>query len=218
MRNASSGYPDNASPYSFYDLEADMAITYVYKNNLYVNITTLNTCRCDFSAREPFHSEQFTNMLLDHEPTLQEIIAEVSSHNLSNFGEIVFAGPGEPACRLFDMLETCKKIREICQTPIRVNTNGHASLILAEDTAPMFRGLVDCMHISLNAADPDTYMKMCHPRFGENAFTGVVKFAREAVKYLPKVAVTAPRGILPETDYERISMIAADIGAAFILR
>ena len=43
-----------------------MAITYVYKNNLYVNITTLNTCRCEFSAKEPFHSEQFTDMRLDH--------------------------------------------------------------------------------------------------------------------------------------------------------
>lgn len=195
-----------------------MAITYVYKNNLYVNITTLNTCRCEFSAREPFHSEQFTDMRLDHEPTLEEIIAEVSSYNLSNFGEIVFAGPGEPACRLFDMLSTCKKIREVCQTPIRVNTNGHASMILAEDTAPMFRGLVDCMTITLNAADSDTYMKLCHPRFGEDTFTGVVRFAREAVKYIPKVIITAPRGVLPDSDYDRINMIAADIGAAFALR
>ena len=186
-----------------------MAITYVYKNNLYVNITTLNTCRCEFSAREPFHSEQFTDMRLDHEPTLEEIIAEVSSYNLNNFGEIVFAGPGEPACRLYDMLTTCKKIREVCQTPIRVNTNGHASMI---------RGLVDCMTISLNAADTDTYTKLCHPRFGEDSFAGVVRFAREVVKYIPKVIITAPRGILPDADYDRINMIASDIGAAFSLR
>ena len=74
------------------------------------------------------------------------------------------------------------------------------------------------MTISLNAADSDTYMKLCHPRFGEDTFTGVVRFAREVVKYIPKVAITAPRGILPDSDYERIAIIASDIGAAFVLR
>ena len=61
-------------------------------------------------------------------------------------------------------------------------------------------------------------MKLCHPRFGEDAFTGVVRFAREIVKYVPKVILTAVRGTITENDIDRCSQIAQDIGASFRLR
>ncbi|MGN1346182.1 MAG: TatD family nuclease-associated radical SAM protein, partial [Eubacteriales bacterium] len=160
----------------------------------------------------------FADLRLEREPTFEEIIADLTSHNLNKFNEIVFCGFGEPACRLYDMLSACRKLRELTTTPIRVNTNGHASLILKEDTAPMFRGLVDCVSVSLNAADSDTYMKLCHPKFGEDTFTGVIKFAREVVKYVPKVVLTAVRGTIPDADLERCAKIAADIGAGFRVR
>ena len=195
-----------------------MVITYVLKNNLYVNLTNLCTNRCEFCVRETANTGIFADLRLEREPTLEEIIAEVTSHNLNKFSEIVFCGFGEPACRLYDMLSTCKRIRELTTTPIRVNTNGHASLIMKEDTAPAFRGLVDCVSISLNAADPDTYEKLCHPKFGEDTFTGVLKFAREVVKYVPKVVLTAVSGTISEADMERCAKIASDIGAGFRVR
>ena len=196
-----------------------MALTYVINNSLYVNITNLCTNRCDFCFRDyPNLPDPLNGVVLDREPTLAEIIADVSSHNLNNFSEIVFCGGGEPTCRLYDMLETCKMIREKCKTPIRVNTNGHASMILGEDTAPAFRGLVDCVSISLNAADSDTYAKLCHPRFGENAFHGIVKFAREVSKYVPNVIITVVRGTITESDIARCEQIAAGIGATFRVR
>ncbi len=195
-----------------------MVITYVIKNNLYINLTNHCTNRCEFCVRETAAAGIFADLRLEREPTLEEIIADVTSHNLNMFSEIVFCGFGEPACRLYDMLSTCRVIRERSTTPIRVNTNGHASLIMKEDTAPAFRGLVDCMSISLNAADPDTYEKLCHPKFGEDTFSGVLKFAREAVKYVPNVVLTAVRGTISDTDMERCAQIAADIGAGFRVR
>lgn len=158
------------------------------------------------------------DLRLEREPTLEEILAEVKSHNLNKFNEIVFCGLGEPTCRLYDMLSVCRIIRELSTTPIRVNTNGHASLILKEDTAPAFRGMVDCVSISLNAPDPDTYAKLCHPKFGEDTFLGVMKFAREVVKYVPKVLLTVIPGTLSDEDVERCAQIAADIGAGFKVR
>ena len=137
-----------------------MVITYVVKNALYVNLTNHCTNRCEFCYREYSHPEVFPNLKLEREPTLQEVIADLFSYNLGNFSEIVFSGGGEPTCRLYDMLETCKKLREVTSTPIKVNTNGQASMILKEDTAPAFKGLVDCVSISLNAADSDTYMTL----------------------------------------------------------
>ena len=116
------------------------------------------------------------------------------------------------------MLAVCRAIREVSATPIRVNTNGHASLILSEDTAPLFRGLVDCVSISLNAADSDTYTKICRPRFGEDTFTGVLKFARDVVRYVPMVVLTVVRDTIPEDDLDRCSQIAKEIGATFRVR
>ena len=196
-----------------------MVITYVIKNSLYVNITGHCTNRCVFCVREIAPNEPYPDLILERDPTLAEIFADLSSYNtLNKFKEIVFCGYGEPTCRLYDMLETCKFIREKTTVPIRVNTNGHASFILAEDTAPMFKGLVDCVSISINAADPETYNKICRPRFGEDTFSGVVKFAREVVKYVPTVVLTVVRGTIPDDDIERCAAIAESIGAKFRIR
>ena len=116
------------------------------------------------------------------------------------------------------MLEICKKLREMTATPIRVNTNGHASLILGEDTPPLFKGLVDCVSVSLNAADPITYNRICRPRFGEDAFPAVVRFAREVARYVPTVILTVVRGTISDEDVERCAKIAEDIGAKFRVR
>ena len=194
-----------------------MVITYVIKNSLYCNLTNHCTNRCDFCIRD-HGTGVFATLALEKEPTLEEILTEVMSQNLNKYKEIVFCGYGEPSCRLYDMLEVCKRIREVSDTPIRVNTNGHASLILGEDTAPAFKGLVDCVSISMNAADPDTYCKLCHPKFGEDTYMGVMKFAREIVKYVPKVVMTVVEGTIPDSDIEWCRAIAEELGAAFRLR
>ena len=194
-----------------------MVITYVIKNSLYCNLTNHCTNRCSFCIRD-HGTGVFATLKLEKEPTLAEILDEVLSQNLNKYKEIVFCGYGEPTCRLYDMLEVCKRIREVSDTPIRVNTNGHASLILGEDTAPAFKGLVDCVSISLNAADSDTYVKLCHPKFGENAYVGVLKFARDIIKYVPEVYLTVNSETISEADVARCAEIAANIDAKFLVR
>ncbi len=194
-----------------------MTLTYVIKNSLYCNLTNQCTNRCDFCIRD-HGTGVFATLKLEKEPTLEEICAEVLSQNLHKYKEIVFCGYGEPCCRLYDMLEVCKRIREVTDTPIRVNTNGHASLILGEDTAPAFKGLVDCVSISMNAPDPDTYFRLCHPKFGEDTYIGVMKFAREIGKYVPKVVMTAVEGTISDEDVARCQAIAEGLGATFRLR
>ncbi|MBR5680852.1 MAG: TatD family nuclease-associated radical SAM protein [Clostridia bacterium] len=196
-----------------------MNITYTIKNSLYVNLTNHCTNHCAFCVRDIASGGPYPDLWLERDPTVDEVIADFSSYNsLNKFSEIVFCGYGEPTCRLYDMLEICKKLREMTATPIRVNTNGHASLILKENTPPLFKGLVDCVSISLNAADPDTYVKLCRPHFGEEAYTGMLKFAREVVNYVPKVVLTAIRGTVPDEDLERCADIAREIGAGFRIR
>lgn len=194
-------------------------ITYVIRNRLYINITNHCTNKCEFCVRERSGGDvRIEDLVFEREPSLDEILLEVSSSNLNKYQEIVFSGYGEPTCRLYDMLSTCKRIRELTDTPIRVNTNGHASMILGEDTAPLFKGLVDCVAISLNAPDPDTYVRLCRPKFGEDTYVGILKFAREIVKVVPEVYLTAAGGTLSEEDVRRCADIAANIGAKFLLR
>lgn len=194
-------------------------ITYVIRNSLCINLTNHCTNKCDFCIKERSNADfQITDLTFDREPSLDDILFEVSTLNLNQYKEIVFCGYGEPTCRLYDMLTICKRIRELTTTPIRVNTNGHASLILGEDTAPLFKGLVDCVSISLNAADSDTYVSLCHPKFGENAYVGVLKFAREIIKYVPEVYLTVNGEAISDADIARCAEIAANIGAKFLVR
>ncbi len=196
-----------------------MVLSYVMKNILYLNITNHCTNKCENCVRETVPADPTVGDLrLEREPSLAEIMSDISSYNLGNFSEIVFGGKGEPTCRLYDMLSICRMIKERTNSPIRVNTNGHASMILSEDTAPLFKGLVDIVSISLNAADSDTYIKLCRPKFGEDTFAGVMKFAREIVKYVPNVILTVAGNSLSDADVERCSQIAADIGAHFAIR
>ena len=194
-----------------------MVITYNIKNSLYLNITNHCTNRCDFCIRD-HGTGLFANLKLEREPLLDEILDDVLSQNLHKYKEIVFCGYGEPTCRLYDLLAVCKKLHEVTDTPIRLNTNGHASLISGEDTAPMFKGLIDVVSISMNAADPDTYYQLCHPKFGEDTYVGVLKFAREISKYVPKVVLTAVESTIQPDDVDRCRRIAADLGAEFRLR
>lgn len=194
-------------------------ITYVIKNSLYINITNHCTNKCDFCVMERSGGDiQIEDLTFEREPSLDDILFEVTSNNLNKYKEIVFCGYGEPTCRLYDMLSICKKIREITDTPIRVNTNGHASMIMGEDVAPLFKGLVDCVSISLNAPDSDTYARLCHPKFGENTYAGVLKFAREIVKYVPEVYLSVFGGSISEEDAFRCAEIAANIGVKFVVR
>ena len=194
-----------------------MVITYNIKNSLYLNITNHCTNRCDFCIRD-HGTGLYASLKLEREPALDEILGDVLSQNLHKYKEIVFCGYGEPTCRLYDLLAICKKLREVTDTPIRLNTNGHASLISGEDTAPMFKGLIDVVSISMNAADPDTYYQLCHPKFGEDTYVGVLKFAREISKYVPKVVLTAVESTIQPDDVDRCRRIAADLGAGFRLR
>lgn len=203
-----------------------MTITYEYNGALYLNITNLCSNSCDFCIRNHGRDERggatvYTenSLWLEREPTRDEIWNAISRLNLDTYTEVIFCGYGEPTCRLYDLLWLCRKIRAVSpHTPIRINTNGQASLIAGEDTAVLFDGLVDVMSISLNAADSDTYEKICHPRFGAQIYEAILKFARDTAKHVPKVVLTVVEGTMPDRDVEKCRLMAAELGVGFRVR
>ena len=195
-----------------------MIITYTQGDGLYVNMTNLCTNKCTFCVRS--HGDDiYGNLWLEQEPTRDQIYESIIEAHPEKFEEIVFCGYGEPTCRLYDMLTICKKLREkYPDIPIRLNTNGHASMIMGEDTTPLFEGLFDTISISLNAPDSETYMKLCVPKFSEDTYAGVLKFARDVARHVPNVVLTAVRGTVSEEDLARCAEVARGLGIKFRIR
>ena len=193
-----------------------MTITYRVGNGLYINITNRCTNDCLFCIRKFSNSVGNTESLwLEREPRRDELLNDIQKHNLTEYSEIVFCGYGEPTERLGDLLWLCEQIKQTANPPVRVNTNGHASLIAGYDTAPLFAGLVDKLSISLNAACADEYYSLCKPVFGSEAYQGMLDFAKRAKNYVPEIVLSVVAGT---TDIEACRKVAAEAGLPLIIR
>lgn len=194
-----------------------MIITYTHRDGLYVNMTNRCSNRCGFCVRS--HGDTiYGNLWLDREPTLEEIWESISSHDLSNFSEIVFCGYGEPTERLSDMLELCRRIRKTSNVKIRLNTNGQSDLINKRDTAPEFNGLFDVVSISLNSSDPNEYDKTCRSIFGKDAHSALIKFAENVKPFVGKVVMSVVDTTISEDDKAECAKICEKIGVKFRVR
>lgn len=165
-----------------------MTILYKIDNSLYVNITNRCPCSCTFCIRKNDDEVKGSGSLwLEREPTLEEIINEFEKYDLSNYDEVVFCGYGEPLVRISEVVEVCKYLRAKSKIAIRVNTNGLANLVHGRAVEKELAGLVDSVSISLNAPTAEEYFEIAKPVFGLKSFDGLLSFAREVKKYIPKV-------------------------------
>ncbi|MBC8584139.1 TIGR04100 family radical SAM protein [Youxingia wuxianensis] len=163
-------------------------ILYIYDNNLYVNLTNQCPCRCTFCIRSQKNGlGSSDNLWLEHTPTAHEVIAAFKKYSLSDFEQVIFCGYGEPLCALDELISVCNYIRSISDIKIRLNTNGLGDLINCKPTAPLLKGVVDAVSISLNAPDAAKYLQVTRPSFGAGAFESMLKFAQECKQYIPEV-------------------------------
>ena len=75
-------------------------------------------------------------------------MAEILAQDLGQYTEIVFCGYGEPTCRADDLFWLCDQLRAAGRAdlpPIRLNTNGHGSLINHRDITPELKGRLDAV-------------------------------------------------------------------------
>jgi len=194
-------------------------ICYEYNKGLYLNITNRCDCSCTFCIRNESDGGGYTdNLWLEKEPSVQEVLEKIAEYELADFKEIVFCGYGEPTMRLDAMLEIAAGIRKLCDLPIRLNTNGHASLINGKDVPSLLAGLFDIISISLNSPHTDEYVKIVRPEYGEEAFQAMLDFAAGCAKYIDKVYMTVVATTLPDEDIELAGTIAESCGAVLRVR
>jgi TatD DNase family protein len=188
-------------------------IAYKIRNSLYLNITNRCSNRCSFCAKFDDFTVKGHNLLLDGEPTLQEILHAVG--HPQGIDEVVFCGYGEPLIRL-DLVKQVATALKQSGYRIRINTDGQANLVHGRNILPELVGLVDSISVSLNAPDAATYGNICNTPFGEAGYTAVCDFIREATKHIPHVVASAVT--VPGIDIEACRQRAESLGAEFRVR
>jgi len=195
-----------------------MTITYEVGNSLYLNITNRCSNNCSFCVRTKGDGVgNASNLWLDREPTVEEILTAIQKRDLAKYQEMVFCGYGEPMMRTLDILEICKQIKPANQIPIRINTNGQANLIFQRDITPLLADCVDTISISMNASNKASYQDFCQSVYGDAAFDALIDFAEKCKEYVPHVVLTVVDVISPQ-DITKCRAIANEIGVNFRVR
>ncbi|MDD2309136.1 MAG: TatD family nuclease-associated radical SAM protein [Desulfuromonadaceae bacterium] len=188
-------------------------IAYKIRNSLYLNITNRCSNRCTFCAKFDDFTVKGHNLLLNSEPSFEEVMAAIGTP--SAIDEVVFCGYGEPLIRL-DLVKQVAGVLKARGYQIRINTDGQANLAHGRNILPELAGLVDSISISLNAPDAATYCRLCNTPFGEAGFAGVCDFIRAASAHIPQVIASAVT--VPGVDIEACRILAESLGAEFRVR
>lgn len=169
------------------------ANNYAYRvgDGIYINLTNRCTNRCSFCIRNNGDGAYGTGSLwLEKEPTAEEAFAAVQALYFPACKEFVFCGYGEPTMRMETLLHVAEKLKASYSQPIRLNTNGQAMLYCNEEFLPRFEHLIDCVSVSLNSPDAQSYAALCKPEQGEKAFDAMLSFTEACTKYVPNVQMT----------------------------
>lgn len=194
-------------------------ILYKVHDNLYVNLTNRCPCACTFCLRQTMDRVGESDSLwLKEEPDFRTVKAAFERLDLSEYNEVVFCGFGEPTERLELLLQVARYVKDAYQKPVRLNTNGLGDLINGRSIAPELAGLVDTVSISLNTPDKDAYLALVRPKFGEKSYDAMLAFARECVKYVPRVVLTTVATTLTAEQEAACAEICREIGATYRIR
>lgn len=189
-------------------------IAYRIRNSLYLNITNRCTNYCTFCAKFKSYTVKGHYLRLGEEPSFEDVIRAVGP-DPTQYDEIVFCGFGEPLIRL-DLVKKVGMFLKRMGCRIRVDTDGLANLVHERNVLSELM-FVDCVSVSLNAPDSETYQEIVKTPYGDNSYPAILFFLREAKKYIQKVVATVVA--VPGLDVEACRKVAEDdLGVEFRVR
>lgn len=166
-------------------------IVYRYGDKVYLNITNKCPCRCTFCIRNTPHGlGEGYHLWHTKEPALEEIYEAIDRFDFGDSKEVVFCGYGEPTEALEKLIAVSAYLRARYDVKIRINTNGLGDLIHGRSIAKELCEAVDCVSISLNMPDADSYCEVVRPSFGRKSFQSMLQFAVDCHQYLEDVRFT----------------------------
>lgn len=193
-------------------------ILYVYNSNVYLNITNVCPCHCDFCIRNTSDSIRGEGSLwLSHKPTFVEVKAAIDAFDFTDYnGDVVFCGYGEPTASFDVLIQTAKYLREK-GLKTRINTNGLGCLVNNRNIVKELCDNVDFISISLNAPTAEKYEKIVHPSFGIKSFNAMLDFAEECRKYTENVALSVV-DVISQEDIDACQRLADEVGIKLRVR
>ena len=196
-----------------------MTILYKVHNNLYVNLTNRCTCSCTFCLRNEKETVgESSTLWLEHEPSVEEVKKEFEKFNMDEYNEVVFCGFGEPTERIDELIEIAKFVKEKYHKKIRINTNGQGSLSNGKDIAPMMKGVIDIVSVSLNTPNEKRYNEIVRSRFGDQAYQAMLSFVKEVKKYVPEVVLSTVSTTITKEEEEECRKICEGLGVTYRIR
>jgi TatD DNase family protein len=189
-------------------------VSYVFGDNLYLNITNRCTMACPYCIKHKWANKFNGNDLkLDKEPSAKEVIESIDYPK--KYKEIIFCGYGDALIKLEEVKKIARWIKEH-GGKVRINTAGLANAYHAKNIFPELKGLVDIISVSLNGSNPQEHNKINNPMFKEKSFDEVIRFVTESKKYIQEVVITAVE--LPGFDISKVKEIADNLGVLFRAR
>lgn len=192
-------------------------LTYWRGTSFYINPTARCTNNCLFCVRQFSDGVYGFNLELAEDPSPEELVNEIEKTWTDEFDDVAIVGFGEPTINIEGTLAAIRKIKNLGDVAVRMNTNGLALLIHPERDIPteLAAAGLDRIQISLNAPDPDTYLRLCQPSFGRMSYDSILEFA-ERCKPLMRVEFSAVD--IPGVDMEACKGIADRLGVEFRVR
>jgi TatD DNase family protein len=191
-------------------------LAYVLGEALYLNITSRCTLACVFCPK--IRDRSFVvgpyDLRLPRDPEVEEVWAAARAAGVEGRAEVVFTGFGEATRRLAVVLELTRRLRAAGVARVRLDTDGLASLREGRDVPPELAAAgLSAVSVSLNAADAETYARVCPSVHGAAAFEALKAFIRSAAACIPDVAASAVA--LPGLSEQACRTVAESLGARF---
>lgn len=198
---------------------SDPAGTVAYRagDALYLNITNRCSSACEFCLREWTDGVYGERLWLAQEPEPDDVLQAVELAFLDGpADEVVFCGFGEPTMRLDVVLAVTEWLR-LRRIRSRLDTNGHGQLLNPDVDVPaaLAAAGLDAVTVSVNAASPEEYDRVCRPVFAKS-YRAVLRFAEQCLAQGMETTLTAVD--YPGSDLPAVADLAAAMGAGFRAR
>jgi TatD family-associated radical SAM protein len=184
---------------------------------IYLNLTNRCSCACTFCIREWTDGVYGEDLRLDREPELDDVVQALEVAFMDGpAAEVVFCGFGEPTMRLDLVLATTEWLR-LRRIRSRLDTNGHGGLLNPHLDVPVALAAagLDAVTVSLNAATPEEYDRVCRPVFAKS-YRAVLRFAEQCAAQGIETTLTAVDH--PGADLPAVADVAAAMGVGFRAR
>jgi TatD family-associated radical SAM protein len=172
---------------------------------------------CLFCVRNYGNGVFGFDLTLDEDPTPEEFTRAIEATWKPNFDDVAVVGFGEPLLNLDATIAGIRKVKELSDVKVRMNTNGQGILIHPTRDVPqeLADSGLDRIQISLNAPDSETYLQLCRPKMGKGAFESIIEFTERCIP-LMKVELSAVD--IPGVDMDACRGLADRLGVGFRVR